>query len=483
MKTIKRSKEINMLKKMLSEAEAQLYGIYGRRRVGKTYLVRTFFAEKKSEYVFLEFTGKKTANLQEQLKLFTESLLRGLKENGITLPIVISSCQTWKEAFTQLSEVITQLDKSFVIFLDEAPWMASRRSGFLKEFEYIWNSQWSKINGLKVIICGSSSSWILNKIIHNKQGLHNRITGIINLKPFNLRESKQYLEGREVNLSEREILELHLCVGGVPYYLSWIDNKDSLPQIIQKLFFEESGLLYKEYETLLSSLFEKPNYHEILLRTLSKKRVGLNRTQIRDLSKVSEGSRLSDTLAQLEASNFIKRYIPFSGSSRQHYYRLIDPYIFFYLKWLEPLKRKGSMIQPEHWLKQFNTQSYRSWSGYSFETLCFCQNASLLKALNISGMSVNLSTWQYKQNNPGAQVDLVLDRADGIINLCEIKFRREPLIIDKEFLEKLSMKEAIFRNTTKTKRSTQSIIITASNSTSTVKHNIPIVDSQCFFRE
>ena len=456
---IGREQEVALLKEALKKTKAQLIAIYGRRRVGKTFLVHSCCQSSK-EALFIEIIGQKKAPLKKQLSNFYEALRRS--ELWIDFPHEVP--KTWNKAFEMLTYLIENYKKPLNLFFDELPWLYTKKSMLVSELEYFWNSKWSRLENLNIILCGSASSWILKKIIHNTEGLHNRLSLILKLNPFTLAETSQFLKAKSIELSPLELVELYMCVGGVPFYLEWVKSKLSVSQNIQNMCFEENGILYKEYESLLEALFDSSKNHRQILSELSKNRQGLDYARIAKETKIGKTGSLSRALKELEASGFIRRFTPFAGAKKQSFYRLIDNYTLFYLKWIAAVKEKSIAIPKDYWIKQFNKQTYKIWTGYSFETVCFQNAQGILDSLKISGMAINASTWRSKdmRSSNGAQVDLVLDRADRIINLCEIKYTQTPFILDNKYDEKLREKQSIFQFETKTKRPIQTILISAS---------------------
>lgn len=459
MKVIGRKRELELLSVVLNSRAAQFLAVTGRRRVGKTYLIRNFFKDKAQ---LMEVVGKKGAKKEESLELFIEALNQCFK-----LPVKVSPVTSWKIAFKSFTQALQQSTQPFVLFLDELPWLAGRDPELLSELDHYWNTIWSQQENFKLVVCGSATSWILDNIINNKGGLHNRLTAILHLKPFSLREVEEFLEAKQVKLSREQIISLYLCIGGIPYYLDWVKKNKSVPQIIQELCFSENGRLATEYESLLESLFAKSEMYPIILEALSKKRYGLTVGEISTLTKISRGGTLNAVLEELESCHFIKKYYPFGSSRRNSYYRLIDEFVMFHHKWIKPAKTKGIKLEKDYWLKRFNSQEFFSWAGYNFETICHKHVDAILLALGISGIKTEIAHWNFQPKKDLGlrknryQIDLVIDRADKIINLCEVKYASAPLLIDKKLIEEIAEREAAFKLINQTKSHVISILISS----------------------
>lgn len=446
--------ELEILNKLISSKKAEFLAIYGRRRVGKTFLVRSACKGCKN---YLEVTGKKKASNKEHLKIFAKAFsAKFLSNTEISL-------NSWEAAFDLVYNQAEKNKEPFILFLDEFPWMVGKRSGLLETLDQYWNAHFSKLDNFKLVICGSASAWILKKIIHAKGGLHNRLTRILALEAFNLAKTKDYLlKKKQIVLSRDQLLELYLCIGGIPYYLDWVEAGLSASQVIQDLCFSANGILYKEFDSLFASLFEEDSGHQKIVEILAPRRYGLTRKEILKLVELSNGGGASKVLQELEASGFIKSYIPFAGSSRDKYYRLTDAYTLFYLNWIAKAKESGVRFPKDYWLLESGSQKFKIWSGYSFETVCFNHLDEILQALRIAGMKILPSTWRSQnQNGQNAQVDLVLERADRIVTLCEIKYNSAGISFNQKLKNEILKKQAIFKESTQTKFSVNSALISA----------------------
>ena len=438
---IGREKETAILEKAFSSNEAEMVSVVGRRRVGKTFLVRTAYKGK----IDFEMSGVQDADGKEQLRNFANQLKLFSGQTLVTPP------KDWLDAFFILIDYLNTIEKNekLVVFFDEVPWMATHKSGFLKGLSYFWNS-WAVQRNIVVVLCGSAASWIIQKILRNKGGLHNRVTRRIMLKPFSLHETEQYLLSRKVNLSRFQIIQVYMAIGGIPHYLKEIEHGVSAVQTIQKLCFEESGLLKDEFLNLYPALFDQSQYHESIIRALAKKHSGLTRTELVKASGLPDGGRISTVLSELNESGFISPYTPFGKRKKGTIYRLTDAYSLFYLRFIEPYIKDESVS----WLALSQKQSYKTWCGYAFENLCLSHIQQVKKALKIEGIH-SVATSFYQQGTAekqGIQIDLLIDRADQTINICELKFHTAPFIITKSYADQLRTKMEIFRTETKTSK-------------------------------
>lgn len=439
---IGRDKEVSLLENLLHSDESELVSVIGRRRVGKTFLIQRVYQKQLA----FEITGIQQASLKEQLENFSIALQLYAKT---ALPV--ETPKSWLDAFRLLILYLETLDGSEkrVVFFDEMPWLSTHRSGFIKAFGFFWNS-WAVKNNVIVVICGSAASWMIRKVVHNKGGLFNRITKRIYLYPFSLYETELYLKHRGIKFNRYQITELYMALGGIPHYLKEVQNGESVAQNIDRICFMRGSMLYDEFEQLYPSLFDHAENHKAVVRVLSGKPSGLTRSEIITLSKLSNGGGLSKVLEELIHSGFIGQYPTFGRSKKEILYRLTDEYSLFYLKFIEPLKKEGAGI----WMNFQSTPAYKSWSGYAFEGICLKHVTEIKKALGISGVFARTSSYYQKGNThtEGFQIDLLIDRDDRVINLCEIKWSNQEFIISKSYAADLRRKVALFQHHSGTKK-------------------------------
>lgn len=437
-----REKERAILEECLVSNSSEMVAVIGRRRVGKTLLVKHTFGDQ----INFSFTGVQNVDMRDQLVNFTFELNRVNKgEDDIPRP------KDWMNAFIQLINYLEQnkSDKKQVVFFDELPWIATPKSGFLKALGFFWNS-WAVDQNIVVVVCGSAASWMIQKVVNNTGGLHNRITRRIFLYPFDLSETEAYLKSRNIVFNRYQIVQLYMAIGGIPHYLKEIKDGKSAIQNIEEICFSRSGILYDEFGRLYPSLFSNAENHIRIIKLLSKRQAGMTRNQITQFSKIPNGGGLSKVLKELEQSGFISGYIPFTQKKKDIRYRLTDEYSLFYLKFMD------DKLQPSEntWQQLSQTQSYKSWSGYAFENVCLKHIDCIKKALGISGIYSTTSTFYYKGSaeDTGLQIDLLIDRNDQVVNLVEIKFYNEPFSLDKRQAEKMSATMGKFKHLTKTKK-------------------------------
>ena len=447
---IGRIDEKAILQEALVSKEAEMIAVMGRRRVGKTFMIKTVY---EKELVF-DITGIQNGELTNQLKVFGDRL----KEFTQT-PFSIPAPKDWFEALQLLKEYLQSLpkEKKHVIFFDELPWLASHKSKFLEAFGYFWNS-WAWQQNLVVVICGSAASWMINKVVNNTGGLYNRITKRIYLQPFTLRETEEYLKAKNLNFTRYQIVQLYMALGGVPHYLKEVKKGKSAVQNINDICFSRNGLLRDEFLRLYPSLFPNAEKHFAVIRALAEKHQGLTRQEIVKQTKLSDGGGLTSVLDELSHSGFITPFRTFKKKKGQ-IYRLTDEYSLFYLKFIENKEMEGEDI----WQHLSQTQAYKIWSGYAFESICLKHVPQIKKALGISGI-YSLSSSFYKRGNAeqqGIQIDLLIDRNDHVINLFEIKFYNKEFTITKDYADHLRRKMWRFEEITKTKKQISWVFISS----------------------
>lgn len=426
----------------LQSKEAEMVAVIGRRRVGKTFLIKAVY---KAQIVF-EITGLQDASLEKQLQHFNFTLRQ---YTGHEMPH--NQPANWLAAFQMLVMYLGEKNDEgkSVVFFDELPWLASRKSDFLTGLGFFWNS-WAVNNNVVVVICGSAASWMIDNVVNNRGGLHNRITKRIYLQPFNLAETESYLKSRNIGFTRYQVVELYMALGGIPHYLKEIKAGKSAVQNIDDLCFSQNGILRDEFSRLYPSLFSNADKHVAVIRALAATRQGLTRQQVVQKGKLSEGGNTSRVLLELEQSGFITSYLPFDKKKKDTLYRLTDEYSLFYLQFVEDKANEGSGT----WQHLSQTQTYKSWSGYAYENCCLKHVPQLKKALGIAGVYSKASTF-FKQGTAtekGAQIDLLIDRNDQVINIFEIKFYKTEMTIDGEYAKVLREKLRVFQETTNTRK-------------------------------
>ena len=438
-----RTREQQVLTDTLSSHRSELIAVYGRRRIGKTYLIRKFFDTK----IIFSFTGLSTGNRAAQIKNFM------IKLNELTDEFKNEKQPNdWLDAFRLLRLHLNGIRKSKnkkVLFIDEFPWIDTHKSGFLPAFENFWNDYCTTRNDLIVVVCGSAASYMVKKVIKNSKGLSKRITQTIKLQPFNLQETRSFFKYKGIKMEEYEIVKIYMTLGGVAEYLEHVKKGDSAVLTINQLCFTEEAYLEDEYDEVFKSLFDENSFHQKIMNALAKsKKEGCSRDEILKELNISSGGKFSKSLEELKLSGFILKYDAHKNGSKTTLYRIYDEFCLFYLQFMKPFK--GSK-----WTHLFQKQEYKSWCGYAFETICLKHVEEIKKALKCN----QISSKNYSWSNPKAQVDLVIDRTDDVVNLCEIKFHNDEFSIDAEYLKKLRKKENEFRAATKSKKGIYTVLI------------------------
>jgi hypothetical protein len=427
----------------INSTEAELIAIYGRRRIGKTYLIRNYYEDR----IAFELTGMNGGSLRAQLLQFSKAM-----QQATNAPLPLAPPDSWVNAFIALEQMLKTLSKrkKWVVFFDEFPWLNSRKSGFLEAFDHFWNTWASRQSHLIVVICGSAASWMIDNIVNAKGGLHNRITRSIRLLPFSLKETRDYLESRSVKLDHYQLVQLYMAVGGVPHYLRNVERGQSAIQAINKTCFTKTGALRDEFNNLYQSLFDHADNHVKTVRALSKTPKGLTRQEIIDACGFSSGGGTTAMLNELEQSGFIQSAVPYKKTTREAIYRLTDEFTLFYLRFMDGVKLTGD----DMWTRISASNAYKIWCGMSFEGLCLKHTPQIKKALGISGVHAEESPWRYTgtKGSSGAQIDLLIDRADRTINVCEMKFYTDEFTIDKAYATELDRKMQVFREQSKTRK-------------------------------
>ncbi|NML41356.1 AAA family ATPase [Chitinophaga sp. G-6-1-13] len=439
-KLIGRKKELDLLNQIKDTNSSSFVAVYGRRRVGKTFLIRQAFDNKFEFYM----TGMSNVNLSQQLANFYAALIKyDSSANKKKTPA------DWFTAFQQLSVLLeSSKRKKKIIFLDELPWLDTAQSDFVPALEHFWNSWASARNDVVLIVCGSAAGWMINKLINNKGGLHNRVTHRLRLEPFTLKECEEFLKYRTATFDRYQIIQLYMVMGGIPFYLEQVNVAQSAAQNIDRLCFEKDGMLRSEFDNLYQSLFDNAEKHIAIIETLSKKAKGLTRGELIKGAKLPTGGSVTRILKELEESDFIRKYISYGKKERNSLYQLTDFYSLFYLKFI----RKAGVLDENSWINGLDSPEQRSWSGYAYEQVCLAHIKEIKKALGISGVQTATSSWISANTDAGAQIDLVIDRRDQVINICEMKFSINNFTIDKKYAEQLRNKIGIFKEETKTRK-------------------------------
>lgn len=447
---IGREKERKLLLDAVESDESQFVAVYGRRRVGKTYLIRETFGY---QFAF-QHTGLQKGGKAVQLKEFQRSLKNdGMKD--------VPNLTDWTDAFFALWQFLQTLpDGKKIIFIDELPWLDTPKSKLISALDHFWNAWATTRKDIVLVVCGSATSWIISKIVKNYGGLHNRLTRQIYLEPFTLHECELFAKSKNLGMSRRNILETYMVLGGIPYYWSFLEKGDSQAQSIDKLFFSKKGELRNEYNALYASLFKNPEPYMEVVAALGRKKAGMTRQEIIVAIKKNEGGKLTSILEGLEQCDFIRSYQSIGKRKKDTVFQLIDNFTLFYFKFLDGKK----IVEKDYWSKMMQKTVYAAWSGLAFERICLQHIEQIKKALGISGVISNVYSWTSKaekDGESGVQIDLLIDRDDNVINLCEIKFAKAEYEITAAYDRELRRKEDIFARKTNTKKGVSIVMITS----------------------
>lgn len=449
---IGRKKEIEQLHDALESEYSEFVAVYGRRRVGKTFLVREAF-----DYKFtFQHAGLAKSDMKKQLSAWKSSL----KDAGLK---VGAAPKNWIDAFDLLKDLIRQsTDDKKVIFIDEMPWMDTKRSEFIPALEHFWNGWASGRKDVLLIICGSATSWIINKIIKNHGGLHNRVTHKVHLKQFTLNECAQYAESQKLGMTMRQVLECYMIMGGVPFYWSFLDRRLGLAQNIDRMFFDNDAALKGEYDELYSSLFREPEAYIKVVSTLGQKKIGMTREELVTEGELSENGKLTQVLEDLEYCGFIRKYKQLGNKVKGTVFQLTDFYTLFYFRFIA--NNEGG--DTAFWSRSLGSAMHSQWSGVAFERVCLTHVNQIKAALSIGGVMSSEAAWysaQNRKNSPtarGAQIDLLIDRNDDIIDVCEMKYYADEVSLDEEEETKILNRILRLKEETKTEKAVHAILVT-----------------------
>ena len=452
-KIIGRKHEQDLLTEYCETPKAELVAIYGRRRVGKTFLVRQFFNNK---FDFC-FTGSFETPRSTQLKLFKSELERHSHRKWL-------KPKDWNEAFGQLRDYLSSLNKKrIVVFIDELPWLDTPKSGFLAAFSYFWNNWASSVNGLKLFVCGSATTWMMSKLIGDKGGMHGRVNRQIYLRPFSLAETELFLKSKKIDWDRYQITEAYMTMGGIPYYLDMLEDNLSLNENVDHLFFEEGASLRTAYAFIFRSLFKNSRVYRSVVEILASRQHGMSRKDIQSALKSEDGGLLTEVLDNLCKCDFVRRYSAFGKKSKGQTFQLIDLFSLFHLQFVETSNGQDAHF----WSNMQDNPRRQTWQGYAFELACLHHVPQIKQRLGIAGVLSEVCSWQCKAltdkdgtKRKGTQIDLVIDRHDETVNLCEAKFTIGEYAITADYAERLNSRKETFRAVTGTRKSLHTTLIT-----------------------
>ena len=441
-----RKKEKEELLELFNSGRAEFVTLYGRRRVGKTFLLNSIFS---NEYAF-KVTAVLDDSTKVQLKNFALALSEYSKEDEPIPP-------DWLTAFARLRSILEKSNrKRKVVFFDEMPWLDTNGSGFIPAFEHFWNGWAAAQDDIMLIVCGSAASRIVKKLFRNRGGLHNRITRRIFLHPFTLAESRLYAEREGFPADEVSLLETYMTFGGIPYYLSLMNKNSSFAQNVNRLCFTRDGELRDEFSNLYASLFRNASRHIQVVEALGRVKIGLTREDIKNETKLPEGGSLNDTLEELELSGFIRKYTPFARKKKGELYQLVDHFTLFHLAFI----KNSTVDDPDYWMKKRETQAFRTWRGYAFEQVCLSHIGQIQKAIGVAGVVTHVESWRSGKSDPGAQIDLLINRNDQVVSLCEMKYSDTEYVLTKTQAQKIRNMRNVFIEETGTRKAVHIAFIT-----------------------
>ena len=453
---IGRKKEIEMLNRLYNSNKAQFVAVYGRRRVGKTYLVNQVFKDRMTFHHtgLSPFDDGQKMTMPAQLQAFHYSLLRSGLDETVPCP------KSWLEAFFLLEKLLAKLDNGGrqVVFIDELSWMDTPRSGFLTALESFWNGWASARDNIFLVVCGSSTTWMLSNLVNNYGGLYGRLTCEIKLSPFTLKECDDFLKSNGVVLSQYDVVQAYMAFGGIPYYLGYFEPGLSLAQDVDKLLFGKDAPLSKEYDRLFRSLFVHWEEHQKVVNLLATRHYGFTRDEISTKCGISKGGGLSSMLKALVDSNFIIKYTPLANARKEDYYRLCDPFCAFYLRFVEGSRNTDPMF----WQNSQNLPPIVAWRGFAFEQVCFNHLSQIKAALGVSGVVSKESALLVRgdKDSQGGQIDLLIDRADNVLNLCEMKFYKKPYSVSQQDRFEFEDRIDLLAQITKSKKNIHFTLVT-----------------------
>ena len=444
-KIVGRQAEFVKLSKYMESNRGEFIAVYGRRRVGKTFLIRQYFKDEFDFYV----TGIIDGSREEQMAAFNAALVT----YGHTGP----KAKNWFEAFGFLADLLQAKKKKngrLVVFIDELPCFDTQNARFVQALGYFWNSQGSWIDNIFFVVCGSATSWMIKNVIDNHGGLHNRITHEMHIRPFGLHDTEAYLVSRGMRWNRLSIVQIYMALGGIPYYLGMLDKTMSVAENIDALFFSDDAELKKEYNRLFKSLFKDPDNYIGLINELAECKQGLTRKEIAKLPRFKDNGHLTEMLDNLVNCDFLRLY---NNGTKVNggIYQLTDFYTLFYNKFC-----KKRTTDDHYWRNHLDTTATNNWHGLAYERVCMYHFRHIIRALRLDAIHTEYYSWRSKQSDPGAQIDMVIDRADGVINVCEVKYSKGDYTLNKAEYEKLLNRVNVFEEKTKERKGVRPILIT-----------------------
>lgn len=430
---IGRKEEINKLAQFLNSSKSEFIAIYGRRRVGKSYLVEEVYKDKIAFRAIGAFIKDKDERTYKQIQLdhFYESLI----DSG--MPEDAQRPTNWREAFRLLKKYLEGLrTKRRVVFLDELPWLAGPQSSeMITELGYFWNSWADRQRNIVLVVCGSATSWMLDNVIRDYGGLHGRLTGTIRLLPFTLNECELYYKKHGFHLSRYEMAVSYMAFGGIPYYLDRMDREKNLSENIDDFFFKDDKI-HQEFKDVYTGLYATSERYVDVVKTLGTKFYGMTRRELADAIGIELGGTFSKILDNLHESGITREYPRYGKERVETVYQLKDFFSLFYMHFIH-----GKGTGAGNWRTIQRTPTFYTWAGNTFEMLCIEHLEQIKEALRIATISRNYC-WSGKgPNGSAAQIDLVLEwKGERTDYLCEMKFSEHEFVIDKQYENELANK-------------------------------------------
>ena len=430
---IGRQAEIKRLTASVNSSRAEFIALYGRRRVGKTFLINQMF---RNQFAF-KMTGVIEGSLKDQFTAFADAM----NDYGFDMP---EQPKDWMKAFIMLKNALKQKVNSgerCVIFIDELPALDAENSNVAGAIGYFWNNWASQYDNIIFIICGSATSWMITNVIDSKGGLHDRITVEMPIHPFTLKETEQYLEDKQFVWNRQMILQTYMVFGGIPYYLSLLDSEESLVQNVDRLFFSQDIQMRREFRRLFNTLYKNPDRYIDIIKALSKSRRGLTREEIAEVLKSANNGHLGKRLEDLVYCDLIRKNIVREKKIKRKdaIYQLCDFFSLFYLTFIDRAE-----VEHQYWAHHINTPEVNSWMGLTYERICMAHIGQIKHALRIDAISTLNYSWRSKTTSPAAQIDIVIERADKIVNICEVKYCHDEYNLDKEEYDKICKRKNTF---------------------------------------
>lgn len=430
---IGREQEIKKLSAAVDRVRPEFIALYGRRRVGKTFLINQMF---RNQFAF-KMTGVIEGTLKDQFTAFVDAM----NDYGFDVP---EQPKDWMQAFIMLKNALKKKvnnGEQCIVFIDELPAMDAEGSNVAGAVGYFWNSWASQYDNFVFIICGSATSWMITNVIDSKGGLHDRITVEMPIHPFTLKETEQYLEYQNFLWNRQMVLQAYMIFGGIPYYLSLLDKEESLVQNVDRLFFSQDIQMRREFRRLFNTLYKNPEKYIDIIKALNKSRKGLTREEIASELKCSNNGHLGKQLEDLVCCDLIRKNIVREKEIKRKdaIYQLCDFFSLFYLTFIERAE-----VEQQYWSHHINTPEVNSWMGLTYERICMAHIQQIKHSLHLDTISTLSYSWRSKTSTPAAQIDIIIERADKIINICEVKYCQGEYNLDKDEYERINKRKNAF---------------------------------------